>query len=83
MNEHHARLEYGSSSEPEPEYPAVKTEVAVPSKADPAGSFLPEAVAAERATPVGDGSCAGGPDGAVKTEVRISFPSKRVAAGGE
>ncbi|CAN0057130.1 unnamed protein product, partial [Pylaiella littoralis] len=70
----------GGGSLSEPDDAVVKTEVAVPSKAAPTGAFPVEAVVGERATPVEYASCAE-PDDAVKTEVIVSFPSKRTADG--
>lgn len=67
----------------EPDAAVVKTEVAVASKADATGAHPVGLVATgELDTPMKDSLCSE-PDSAVKTEVGISFPSKRAAAAGE
>lgn len=76
--ESQAPVEDGSTSEPD----NVKTEVEVSSKADRTRFFPVEAGAGALSTPAGDNSCAG-PNGTVKTEVGIVFPSTRAAAMGE
>ncbi|CAM9182221.1 unnamed protein product, partial [Pylaiella littoralis] len=66
---------------PQPDGAAVKTEVAVSSKAGTRKALPVEPVAGERATPVEDGALAH-PESAVKTEVKIAFPSKKRLLGG-
>ncbi|CAN0032110.1 unnamed protein product [Pylaiella littoralis] len=76
-----SRKPVGDGSCSEPQDAAVKTEAAVSVKADLTVALPVEAVTGEMATPVEDGRCAG-PDGAVKAEVGISFPSRNAAAEG-
>ncbi|CAN0307138.1 unnamed protein product [Pylaiella littoralis] len=77
-NGDHTPVGLGSLSEPE--NAGVKAEVAVSSKSDPARSSPFEAAA--WVTSAENGSC-GEPDGAVKREVGIPFPSKGAAAVGK
>lgn len=67
-----------------PDDSAVKTEVAVSPEAHPHpnGDVSIEAVVGKWVTLAEDASCAE-PDGAVKAEMGIAFPSKRAAPRGE
>lgn len=58
----------------------VKTEIS--STVDPTEAFPVEALPGEQTTLGGHNSC-GQTDGAVKTEVGLSFPSKLATPGGE
>lgn len=80
VDEGRTPVEDGSFSEPDDT--AIKTEVVVPSKKGLTEAFPGEAMVGEWITPAGDGSHVE-PGGAVKTELGISFPSKRPATEGK
>lgn len=70
-------------SEPEDaDKAAVKTEVRISSKVDPKGKRRAGSAEKERVSPAEFG-LASEPDASVKTEVLVSPPSKRKAAGGQ